>query len=995
MIPLTDAILGWVVEMAGDLGIALIRTARDERRLRRHIEAELARVVAGVDPAVRANAERALIMSVRAPVRLRPAAGIPLSQALHDVVVSQLLVLDQWVDEGSGLAFAQATGIEPDELADRVADAVLSALRNYVAASGVRELVHGLDVAEVTTKLDAISFQIAGLTVNARAAATFTLPRDIATFTGRRDQLERLLEVGSAAVQAGGRAIDIHAIDGMAGIGKTALAVHAAHLLADRFPDGQVFLHLHGHTPGQRPVEPADALATLLLTCGIPPDQIPSELNARAARWRDWVGSKKLLLLLDDAVSTEQVRHLLPGSNQALVLITSRRRLTALNEVVSVSLDTLPEGEAAELFTRLASRPGLAPSDPSVATVVRLCGYLPLAIRLTAAQLAHHSSWTIDELVIDLASTRDRIAAMRAESDSVTSAFDLSYQDLSANQQLLFRRLGLHPGHDFDAYIGAALSGLDLLVTQRVLDELYIHHLIEEPGRGRYRMHDLIREQARSLAARDDERETATAIDQLLGYFLHTAVNAARHIASRIPLPPPPPLERPPAWVPEFPGAAQARAWLQAERANLSAAVESAVSRTVPLVAIHLPVAITQFLRGAGYWDQAVALNRQAADVARKVNDRAGEALALISRASVHRVAFENAEAISCAERAIALCRAIGDRLGEAAGLHELGVVERNANDYAAGQARQAAALEIYRELGSSLGEATTANELGVIQWLVGDLPTALRSQTRARDLSQETGNAYGLAIAYGELGLVNISIGSYPAAAVNVASSLNMHRESGNRHAEAISLKFLGETQYLTGDYAAAINTLREAVDLDVEVGNRYEMAFALRELGLVYLRTGDYTQARTLLVQAAATHREFNSRYGEGFALSSLGRAQSALGEFRDAADSLTAALRIHRELGHRLGIAYALLGLGDLALRRGDARAARPSYAEGLELARVGGAQLDQGQALTGLGDCAAATDEPEEAAVRWREALAIFQRIGAPDADAVGVRLRTSG
>ncbi|HEV2932468.1 MAG TPA: helix-turn-helix domain-containing protein [Streptosporangiaceae bacterium] len=225
------------------------------------------------------------------------------------------------------------------------------------------------------------------------AAPTRTLPRDIAAFTGRQAELTKLMGT-SARMEATGGVVGIHAIGGMAGIGKTTFAVHAAHQLAASFPDGQFFLPLHAHTPGQRPVEPADALASLLLTAGVPAPQIPPGLEARAARWRHCVADRKMLLVLDDAASHEQVRPLLPGTADTLVLITSRRRLTALEDATAISLDTLPPDEAAALLARLSDRPGLSAGDAAVGEITRLCGYLPLAIGMLARQLHHHPAWT-------------------------------------------------------------------------------------------------------------------------------------------------------------------------------------------------------------------------------------------------------------------------------------------------------------------------------------------------------------------------------------------------------------------------------------------------------------------------------------------------------------------------------------------------------------------------------------------------------------------------
>jgi len=295
-----------------------------------------------------------------------------------------------------------------------------------------------------------------------RVAVMRTLPRDIASFTGRERELGELVD----AVAGRGGAVSIHAIGGMAGVGKTAFAVHAAHRLASQFPAGQIFLPLHGHTPGQQPVGPEDALASLLLAASVPAGQIPLGLEARMALWRDRVAGHQLLLILDDAVGSEQVRPLLPGAGGSLVLVTSRRHLSALEDATAVSLDTLPPEEAAALLVRLAGRPRLSPDHPAAGEIVRLCGFLPLAIGMMGRQLHHHPAWSASSRAGELANARDRLELMATENLSVAAAFDLSYQDLAGNQQVLFRRLGLHPGTEFDGYAAAALDGTDLAAAR-------------------------------------------------------------------------------------------------------------------------------------------------------------------------------------------------------------------------------------------------------------------------------------------------------------------------------------------------------------------------------------------------------------------------------------------------------------------------------------------------------------------------------------------------
>ena len=344
------------------------------------------------------------------------------------------------------------------------------------------------------------------------------LPRDVAVFTGRARELKHLVAATSRN-RGEGELISVHAVNGMAGIGKTAFAVHAAHRLADRFPDGQVFLRLHAHTPGQRPVDPAEALGTLLLAAGVAPWHIPPGLEARAASWRSHLAGKRMLLVFDDAAGSDQIQPLLPGSPDCLVIVTSRRRLTAL-EAIPISLDMLSPAEAATLFVRSAHRTGLRADDTAVAETVRLCGHLPLAIRLAAARLEHHPARTVNDLASEIASARNEPSAMQAEDISVAVAFDLSYQDLNPGQQRMFRRLGLHPGTDIDVRAAAALNDAELAQARRDVEALYDQNLLTEPAHGRYRMHDLIRDHARSLAGADPAAERDAAVDRLLEYYL-------------------------------------------------------------------------------------------------------------------------------------------------------------------------------------------------------------------------------------------------------------------------------------------------------------------------------------------------------------------------------------------------------------------------------------------------------------------------------------------
>jgi transcriptional regulator with XRE-family HTH domain/tetratricopeptide (TPR) repeat protein len=553
------------------------------------------------------------------------------------------------------------------------------------------------------------------------AAATRTLPRDTVSFTGREHELARLLEALTPKA-ADGLVLGIHAIDGMAGVGKTTFAVHAAHKLAEHFPDGQFFLPLHSHTPGQRPVDPADALASLLLTAGVPAPQIPPGLEARAARWRDHVADKRILLLLDDAGGHEQVRPLLPGTAGSLVLITSRRRLAALEDATQISLDTLSPAEAQALLARLAARPSLRAGDAAAGEIARLCGYLPLAIGMLASQLRNHPARTEAGLAAELAAARDRLALMHAENLSVGAAFDLSYNDLTPDPQRLFRRLGLVPGPSIDAYAAAALDGTTLDAARRCLDELYDQHLLAEPAPGRYQLHDLLREHARTLAA-DDPAESGEATERLLDYYLHTARAASRHFtywASAYRRLPP---GSPPAHAPELPTLAQAGAWLEAERANLHAAADYAAGHARSPHAIALLAALGGFLATRGHWSQSAALHQGAVAAARRAGDRLGEADALAGLGALQRETGDYPAAAASLAQAVAISGDLGDKSGQAYALNQLGFLHVLTGDYPAATDSHQQALAVAHSTGDRPAEAVALICLGLVQQLTGGLP--------------------------------------------------------------------------------------------------------------------------------------------------------------------------------------------------------------------------------------------------------------------------------
>jgi len=822
------------------------------------------------------------------------------------------------------------------------------------------------------------------------AAVFKMLPRPAAAFTGRERELRQL----AAAIGAG--QAEVHVIGGMAGVGKTAFAVHAARDLSGRFPDGQIFVPLRGHTPGLQPVDPADALAGLLIADGVAAAQIPSGGEARAGQWCERLAGRRLLMILDDAVSTEQVRPLLPGTAGCLVLITSRRRLTALEEARTISLDPLPPDETALLIARLAARPGVDPGDPAVAELAGICGCLPLAAGMVGRRLHHHPAWTPADLAADLAAAQDRLRLMTAENVSVAAAFELSYADLSRDQQRLFRRLTEHPGIEIDAWAAAALDSSDAHAARSGLDALYERYLLTEPARGRYVFHDLVRQYAGILAAADPPGEREAAAARLLDYYLHTARAANRQIARRAPAASAAPEDRSvgqwPVAAPAFASRADAIAWMDAERLSLGAISSRAPDLGRPGHGTAIPAAMHAYLCASGHWDQGLALHSAALAVARRSGDQRAEAAALHDLAALQRMSGDLAGAADAQAAALELCHELGDRLGEAEALAQLGRLDYLSDDYASSAEKLTRALELFRGLGDRLGEAEALSHLGYLHYVTDQNSAAAECLTRALELYSEAGDRSGQIGALNYLAHVQHQTGQYLAASAGLGRALELSRADGDQYAEASILTTLGFSQRLTGQFTAALASLTRALALQRLSGSRLGEATALNYLGLVQRLTGDRAAAIASQELARDMYQACGSSLGQANALQELGIAQQDSDDFTAAAASLDAALSLYQKIGEQLGEAETLSSIGDLMVASDRAGPARAFYERALALARPVTAPLEQAHALTGLGKCLLRDGQIAGGLAALREAAAIYRGLGSPDAQRLEVILR---
>ena len=788
----------------------------------------------------------------------------------------------------------------------------------------LRELIGLPDAADL---LDAVGSAVSPVAVSVQ----MSLPRDTAVFTGRTADLERLRATLDGSGQPGsGTVLGIHAVDGMAGVGKTAFAVHAAYALADRFPDGRWFVRLHGHTPGTAPADPDQVLAALLTADGVTADQVPADGQARTDLWRTRTAGRRMLLVLDDAADSAQVRPLLPSAPDALVLVTSRRRLTGLADAVPISLDVLDPAEAGALFIRISGRPDLSPDDPHVARLAGLCGHLPLAIGMAASRLRHHRSWTAEDLIEELTAAAGRLTVLAGEDVSVAAAFDLSYRDLNSTQQQLFRAVGASPAVNTEPGAAAAMLALDPPGARRLLQDLEEHHLLDEPSRGRYRMHDLLREHARALADADPQQSRA-AVDRLLGHYLEVA---AEHWATN---------------------REAALFWLRSERANLLACLEHAANHGRDEILTVLTAALTPLLRTDGPRPLAMALHTRALAAAERLGDRSRQAGALNELGSVRRLTGDYAGAAAVLEQALELYRQIGNRLGQAGALIELGRVRNMTGDYAEATVLLEQALELYQQVNDRLGQADALNALGSVRLMTDDYAGAAAVLEQALELYRQIGNRIGQADALNELGGVRNMTGDYAGAAAVVEQALELYQQIGNQSEQAEALNELGSVRRLTGDYAGATAVLEQALDLNQQIANRLGQADALNELGRVRNTLGDYAEATAFLEQALELYQRIGNRLGQANVLNDLGIVRRLTGDYAGATEVHEQALELNQQIGNRLGQADALDGLAESRLHEGAATEADIYFRRALEIYRgLGLAHADQVAArLAGLG------------------------------------------
>jgi DNA-binding SARP family transcriptional activator/tetratricopeptide (TPR) repeat protein len=667
------------------------------------------------------------------------------------------------------------------------------------------------------------------------------LPYDTVDFAGREAELDQL----TGWLPADRGIVAIWAINGMAGIGKTALAVHTAHKLADRFPDGQLFADLRAHTPDQPPLEPGAALGSLLRQLGVPAERIPAAVTDRAALWRAELAGRRVLAVLDNAADVSQLRPLLPGATDSLILITSRRRLTSLDGVRALTVDSLPAGDAVRLFSQIVGdRAAAAPI--AVLDVLQQCGFLPLAVRIAAARLLHRPRWSVEYLADRLRDQRRRLAELSTAERGIGAALALSYQQLSPAQQRMFRLLSLLPGRDADVGGAAALAGAGAEAAEVLLEELLDAHVLAQQEAGRYTFHDLVRQYARAVAATDEPAAAQRqALTRLLDHYLRTTAAASDLIYPDVRYRRPP-LPRPATPLATFSGTAEATAWLHAERANLIAAAAYAADRDWPAHTSQLAMMLERYLDVHAYHTDAIYLHTCALHASRRCGDEAGEAHALIVLDVMNSRLGRYQPAGQRYQHDVELLRETGDRYGEAQALNMLGEERRRQRDHEQAQRYYLASLNLYGELGDRFGEAIVLGNLGIVEARQGHCEAGEAHIREALRLHRTIGCQGGEATQLGNLGLVRELQGQLTQAGGQYRQALDLYRELGYGSGEAEMLNCLAEIAQSEGATAQAERGHTAALALATEAGNPPEQARAHHGLARVCREDGHTDLAR-----------------------------------------------------------------------------------------------------------------------------------------------------
>jgi DNA-binding SARP family transcriptional activator/tetratricopeptide (TPR) repeat protein len=771
-----------------------------------------------------------------------------------------------------------------------------------------------------------------------------TLPPETVDFVGRSKELAQLTSEPDVAPR-------VSIIEGMAGVGKTALAVHAARAVSEQYPDGMFYLNFHTHDPGRPSLDGAEAVHRLLRMLTAPTTQIPDGLGERTALLRAQLSRRRAIVILDDAARQDQILPLLPAAGRSLVLITTRRRLTDdLAGASALTLDVLSMDDAVMLFQSIAGR-GRAYDEDQAALAVRLCGRLPLAIQLTAGRLAQDFPPRLSDLVEELSQPPVQLGGAGAASPELMSAFDLSYRSLEPDHQRFFRRLGISPCAYLSLHAAAALAGSTVAEAERAIAALLDHHLLAQAPAGQFRFHDLIREFAAVCAAREDSRaDQRQAVGRLLDYYLHTAGQADEMLhpfrrRMRVPG------VRQPGADLVLRAPEEATAWLEAEWRNVLQAAHYASRHEWKRKCADLIHALGGFMEVRAYWDEAIAAHTAALQASRDLDDQGRIARAALELSEVSQQTGRHEAALPLAEDAAAIYRTLADARSEAEALDQVGLTHQRA-----GRSREALAYFreariMYHDAGDQHGVASTLSHAGISSFWLGRYPDAMDQLREALALYQEVGDRRGQAKTLNNLGRMQLSLGYHRDALEGYQKSLEIFSEIGGVQNEAILYHNIGAVYHYKGSYEEGIAAYRRALVMYRDIGDLPNEADVLNDMGTIYQSAECYDEALIYHEKARVIAEEIGNLSQQVIALRGVADVHRESGHYPEAFEQYDAALRLAREIGD----------------------------------------PYEEGKILEGIAETTLSTRRPDTARIVLRQALDIFERLGVPEAESARIRI----
>jgi tetratricopeptide (TPR) repeat protein/DNA-binding SARP family transcriptional activator len=778
----------------------------------------------------------------------------------------------------------------------------------------------------------------------APAPAPDTLPEET-DFVGRDAELSLL--TGSHGSTPG-----IAIIEGMPGVGKTALAVRAARLLAGRYPDGALYLNLHSHDPAIAPLRPAEALHRVLQMMSGSAAPIPEAVGERSALWRAYLSQRRMVVILDDVGGHNQIRPLLPITGRCLILITTRRKLPDIGGGRRLTLDVMSVDEAIALFQRVVGESRAMDGDEIAATVGQ-CGRLPLAIQLAAGRIALAGPPGRDDVIHESSKSPAWLGGTGAAGPEVVAAFDLSYKALQSDHQRFFRRLGLSPCATISVPAGAALSGCTLAEADQALVVLLDCHLLTGAPEGQFRLHDLIRGYAAARARLDDPvAQHRQAVSRLLDYYLQAADRADRvlHPFRRRS---DPQVHCAPTARPALGMREDAASWLESEWRNILQAAGYAGRHEWKRQCADLSYVLADFLENRAYWDEAITAHTLALHASRDLADPTRIARASLALSVVRQQTGRHEAAIPLAEEAAAIHRSLADRGGEAESLDQVGLAHQRT-------ARSREALAYFQE---------------------------------ARILYGSTGDTRGVASTLSHSGIACWHLGRYREAEAHMREALWLYRQVGDRRGEAKVLNNLGRVHLYNGQHRDALDAYQQSLQIFRDIGGPQNEAILYQNIGSVHRYKGSYEEALSACRRALAIYRDIGDLPDEADALNDIGAIYQSAACNDEALIHHQKARLIAEEIGNLAQQLIALRMIADIHRGSGRHGEALDHYQSALKLARDIGDPYEEGKILEGIAESTLYTQRRDAARIVLRQALDIFERLGVPEAESARIRIET--